>query len=64
MGNSADEAKRDSSDQCLWVGTPVLESTFFVPTGNNRTIHREETFIGYNKYDVAKSNKKGDIESY
>lgn len=34
------EAKRDSSDQCLWVGTPVTESTFFVHAGNNGTIQR------------------------
>lgn len=58
------EARRDSSDQCLWVGTPVIESTFFVHTGNNRTIHTEEPFIEYKNYDVARSNKKGDIESY
>jgi len=58
------ETKRDSSDQYLWVGTPVIESTFFVYTVNNRTIHTEETFIGYKKYDAAKRNTKGDIENY
>lgn len=29
MGSSMNEAKWDSCDQCLWVGTPVIESTFF-----------------------------------
>lgn len=58
------EAKRDSSNQCFGAGTPVTESTHFVHTGKNRTMHIEETFTGYKKYDVAKSNKKGYIDSY
>lgn len=32
--------------------------SFFFHIENNRTIHTEETFIRYKKYDVAKSNKK------
>lgn len=60
MGSRTNTAKRDS----IWVGTPVIESTFFVHAGKNRTIYTEETFIGYKKYDVAKNNKKGDIDIY
>lgn len=58
------ETKCDSSNQCSWEGTPVVESVLLVHTGNNRKIHTEETFIGCKKYDVAKTNKKGDIESF
>lgn len=52
------EAKWDSSGQRSWVGTPVIERTFFFLIEKNRTIHTEETLIRYKKYDVSKSNKK------
>lgn len=57
------ETKCDSSNQCSREGTPVVEIVL-VHTGNNRKIHTEETFIGCKKYDVAKTNKKGDTASF
>lgn len=52
------EAKWDSSGQCSWVGTPVIESTFFFTSKTIEQYTLKKHLLDTKNMYVAKSNKK------